>query len=238
VALPLCDWRSAVKTAELKELATLMSRQASTYSLLSRLYRVEVDQELLDSMRKMNFELPGDPELDDIREGYCLWRGYLAKTTEQTLTDLAVDYVRTFIGAGRSAKEAAYPYESIYTSPDRLLMQEARDEVLSLYRAEEISRVESFNEPEDHIALELEFMAVLCERAAPSLREGDTGHALGYLKKQTLFLTEHLLNWTPVFCADVVKFAREDLYRGLAMVTKGYLQLEKQVLQDVISEIA
>lgn len=227
-----------MKTGEMKELATLMLRRASTYSLLSRLYRVEVDKELLDSMRKMSFELPLDPELDDMREGYCLWQEYLAKTNDQTLTNLAVDYVRAFIGAGKSAKEVAYPYESVYTSPDRLLMQEARDEVLSLYRAEEISRGESFKEPEDHIAFELEFMTVLCERAATPLREGDAGHALGYLKKQRLFLTEHLLNWTPVFCGDVVKFAREDLYRGLAMITKGYLRLEEQLLQDVISEIS
>lgn len=225
-------------TAELDELATLMTQRASTYVLLSRLYRLEVDQELLDSMRKMNFDLPEDPDLDAIREAYGVWQEYLSNTNDQTLTKLAVDYVRIFIGAGKSANDAAYPYESIYTSPDRLLMGEARDEVLSLYRAEEIGKPESFNEPEDHIALELEFMSVLCERAALSLREGDIAQATEYLQKQSIFMTKHLLNWTPGFCADVTKIAREGLYKGLAMLTTGYLQLEQQVLQDMISEIA
>ena len=61
--------------------------------------------------------------------------GYLSQADGTVLTELAVDYVRAFIGSGNDGFSAAYPYESVYTSPKRLMMQDARDEVLVLYRA-------------------------------------------------------------------------------------------------------
>ena len=50
------------------------------------------------------------------------------------MTELAIDYVRTFIGHGVNGYSAAYPYESVYTSERRLMMQEARAEVLKTLR--------------------------------------------------------------------------------------------------------
>ena len=46
-----------------------------------------------------------------------------------------LDYVCVFIGAGKNAQEAAYTFESVYTRPDRVLMQGARDRVLILKRS-------------------------------------------------------------------------------------------------------
>ena len=53
---------------------------------------------------------------------------------DDSVTELAIDFVRTFIGHGVNAYSAAYPYESVYTSERRLMMQEARAEVLQTLR--------------------------------------------------------------------------------------------------------
>jgi anaerobic sulfite reductase subunit A len=42
-------------------------------------------------------------------------------------------------------------------------MQEARDQVVALYRAKGLDKVAELELPEDHIALEFEFMAHLCQ---------------------------------------------------------------------------
>lgn len=68
---------------------------------------------------------------------------------------------------------AAYPFESVHTSPKRLMMQEARDEVLAVYRSEGLDKLPSWKESEDHIALELEFMAVLGDRIVAAAEASD-----------------------------------------------------------------
>ncbi|MBM4467197.1 MAG: molecular chaperone TorD family protein, partial [Chloroflexi bacterium] len=167
-------------------LATLVANRGSTYGFLARIYRVEVDQELLDQMVKMDLSV--DVDEPEISAGYRLLKGFLGHLTGSTLTDLAVEYARIFLGAGFSGGDGAYPYESVYTSPHRLVMQEARDQVLKIYREEGLDRAEEFNEPEDHVALELEFMAYLCQKTTEALKAGDKVGTLGYLTKQKDFL--------------------------------------------------
>lgn len=216
-------------------LSDLISSRAETYGLLSRLYRVEVDQPLLDQIKRSNFHI--DIDNQDIVDGYALWRKFQQEIHDETLINLAIDYVRTFVGTGKSSNGAAYPYESVYTSEFRLLMQDARDKVLELYRAEGIDKTPDFCDPEDHLALELSFMVFLNLRCHELMCAGKQPEAVEYLKQQHRFLKEHLINWVPTLCRDIAGFAREDLYRGLALVTRGFLAIDDQVLTDLIEEL-
>ena len=218
-------------TAELKK---LISNRGSTYGFLARIYRVEVEQELLEQMDRMS--LPVEVDLPEISEGYRMLKGFLEHLTGSTLTDLAVDYAGIFLGAG-GMENRTYPYESLYTSPDRLVMQDARDQVLKLYREEGLDRAEEFNEPEDHIAFELEFMSYLCQKTTKALKDGDKSEALGCLKKQKGFLEEHLLPWVPPFCNDVQRLAQGDFYKAVAKITVGYLSMEKDLIGELVDEI-
>lgn len=214
------------------ELADMMRRRAATYSLLARLYRVEVDQPLLDELKRQAF--PQDTGNGSVDEGYRLIAGYLRGAWEGTLKDLAVDYVRVFIGHGLDMHSAAYPFESVHTSKRRLLMQEARDEVLALYHAAGIVKQDSWREGEDHIALELEYMRILCERAGQSLEMGDEAEAAASLRCQLNFLDDHLLNWVPMLAEDMKALAGTDLYRGLAFLTEGYLEADREFVGEML----
>ena len=121
---------NTAEEATMDELIKLIEQRAATYGLLSRLFRVEIDQELLDQLHGMRF--PAATGNSDVDEGYLRLAKYLSNTWENSLTDLAVDYTRVFIGHGVDAFSAAYPFESVYTSEKRLLMQDARDEVLAI----------------------------------------------------------------------------------------------------------
>ena len=135
------------------ELIELFKHRSATYGLLSRLYAKEVDAELLDELHDTLWPIETGTDAGDT--GNRLITTYLSGIWENTLTELAADYMRTFFGHGYSGHAAAYPFESVYSSEKRLLMQSARDEVLALYRAAGLSKQESWKEGEDHIALEL-----------------------------------------------------------------------------------
>ena len=225
---------TAAEQASTDELIKLIEQRAATYGLLSRLFRVEVDQQLLDELHGMRF--PASTGNADVDEGYLRLAKHLSNTWENSLTDLAVDYTRVFIGHGVDAYSAAYPFESVYTSEKRLLMQSARDEVLALYRAAGLSKQESWKEGEDHIALELEYLQILSDRTAEALCKGDTDTATSWVRAQYNFLDVHLDSWAPLLTAEVKKFAKTDFYRGLAFLTEGFLETDREVLEELLAE--
>lgn len=222
----------AADEATLHDLIKLNQQRAATYGLLSRLYRVEIDGALLDELRAMRF--PANTGNADVDEGYRLMATYLSNTWDNSVTDLAVDYTRTFIGHGVDAFSAAYPFESVYTSEKRLLMQEARDEVLAIYRACGLDKQDGWKEGEDHIALELEFEQILINRTVEALERGDEEAAFELLTTQKNFLDDHLVAWSPMLTSDMKRFASTDLYRGLAHLTDGFLETDLLFLEDLL----
>ena len=219
--------------ATTEDIAALISQRAETYGLLSRLYRKEVDEELMGELRAMKF--PTATGSDDIDEGYRQMYEYLRRSWSDSVRELAIDFVRTFVGHGVNGYSAAYPYESVYTSERRLMMQDARKEVLETFRANNLKR-DRWTEGEDHIALELEFMQRLSLRAVEALERGDEDDALHQLTEQLTFLREHLLNWLPMMVADMHKFSATEFYQGLATLTIGYAEFDEGVLAELTGE--
>lgn len=190
------------------------------YGFLARVYRAEVDEGFLASLKEVSFdELASQSGLG---EGAALLQDYLHRPTLTMRKDLAVDFAKVFLAAGISQGAAAFPYESVYTSPDRLVMQEARDQVLSLYRTKGIA-LNGVVEPEDHLAFELEFMLYLIGEGKEAVGAADFSALENNLQEQREFLQNHLLNWVPDFCEDVQACANTDFYKAVAQITGGFL---------------
>ena len=223
-----------MKTTEDVDLVELMNTRARSYGMLARLFREEVDLATLRELQGMRFpQATGNAAVD---EGYHQLYDYLKRAWDDSVTELAVDYVSTFIGHGVNGYSAAYPFESVYTSPKRLTMQDARDEVLMLYRAAGLEKLESEKEAEDHIAYELEFMAILTSRTIEVLRKGDEELAVSYLLQQRNFLEDHLLRWYPMMADDIAKFAKTSFYRGVGLITLGFLNSDAEFLNDLLED--
>lgn len=218
---------------ENEQIVDVLRGRCRQYSLLARLFREEVDMDQIEDLQGMRFPLATGNDLVD--KGYRNLYEYLRGAWDDSVLELAVDYVRTFIGHGVNGYSAAYPFESVYTSERRLMMQEARAEVLQTLRENNLKRG-TWNEGEDHIALELEFMQILSQRAADALEQGNEDEAVQELRKSLDFLNEHLLNWFPMMQADMEKFSRTKFYQGLGYLTLGYLEVDKETLEDLLSE--
>ena len=223
-----------VAAPEEVNLVELMNARARSDGMLARLFREEVDLPTLRELQQMRFpQATGNAAAD---EGYHQLYDYLKRAWDDSVTELAIDYVSTFIGHGVNGYSAAYPYESVYTSERRLLMQEARAEVLATLRENELKRG-NWNEAEDHIALELEFMQRLSLRVLEALSDGAEDEAVAYLRISYDFLENHLVNWVPMLVADMRLHARTLFYQGLGQLTLGALREDEAVLRELLDSV-
>ncbi len=215
----------------------ILKERAATYSFLAQLYKHEVSAEQLEQLIPALAEESADPgETSGGHDVLRQWaRQVQGSDLKQVATELGAEYVRMFYSGLHIG--GVYPYESVYTSPDHVMMQKAHTQVRSLYQQENLNRDPSSKEPEDHIAFEFEFMVYLCDRAAEAL-DTDLDVARAYLQKQKAFLDEHLLVWIPDFCRDLADATRSDFFRGLAQITAEHLSMERDTVDELLAAVA
>jgi len=214
-----------------EEIAKFNLDRSKIYAFLARVYREEIDQGFLKQMAKKPVKIE-DPEID---KGYRMLERFMQQTKgRDVLDDLAAEYADMFLGFGR---DPAYPCGSVYLSKKKLVMQEQRIQVLEMYRRFGLGRIREFKEPEDHIAIELEFMSYLCQETKEALVDGCMDDASRVLEAQSSFLNEHLKPWVPKFCDDIQACAKLDFYRAVAKITEGFLGLEEENISQLISEL-
>ena len=136
--------------------------------------------ELLDGVFTEVFE-----HLQSLR---MLINDLLKQDSKQMQSLLAKEYAHLFLGFGKF-----HPSESSYRSESDSIMQEFRDDVLEAYRKFGVRKIDEFKKPEDHIAVELQFMAYLCRHTIEALNNGGGLYeAKKYLEAQRDFLNNHL----------------------------------------------
>lgn len=223
--------QAARATFENIDMATLFASRANMYGLLAGLFREELTYEQICELRRMQF--PTGTGNESMDRGFRELFEYLSGAWQGSVTELAVDYSRTFIGNGTSGYSAAYLYESVYTSDRRLLAREARGEVLQYYRHNNFKKG-AWNDLEDHLALELEFMQRMSLRTAENLVNNEQEEAFNALRCQYDFIRNHLNNWLPMMAGDALKFSETKFYQGAARVVLGYCEEDERLLAELL----
>ncbi len=183
---------------------------AALFGLLGSMYLCKPTKEALAGWRTL---LGHDPPLIVRELKEALERIDVASAPE--LEALLWEYTRLFVGPYRLP---CPPWESVYTSPKKLLMQEAYDTVKAMY-AQVGVEVGDPNTLADHIGAELNFMAILLEKAET---ESELGARYRQLAEE--FWHEHLWNWIPEFTSDLEEAADTTLYKVLAQTTRRVVQ--------------
>ena len=197
---------------------SVMKNRRYFYMFLQRLFYKEADAEFLAALKEIQF--PTDCGNIGMQEGYDKIASYLRNCGDNAVDELAADYLRVFLGAGVYDGAAAFPYESVYTGEKPLVMQKAWEEVRKIYLENGLSLADAPTDlMEDHIAIELQFMAKLCEYTEKTEAAKD-------------FLKNHLLVWSERFCKDIQKYAETDFYKGVALLTENYLEMDMALLED------
>ncbi len=180
--------------------------------LLSNMYLCKPDRETLAKWRTLLSEdIPNI--LLDLKNAV----NKVDMACNKEFEDLLWEYTRLFIGP---YKLPCPPWESVYTSPKRLLMQEAYDEVRSYYNKVGLT----INDQEimaDHIGAELNFLAVLLRKAS-----NEPTKQLYYRDLAKKFVTEHIMKWIPQFARDMEAVVELRLYKALAKTTLKFISLQ------------
>lgn len=167
-------------------------------------------------------EVPFGACQPDVEAGLAQVQGWQRSVGSQlspaAFAELQSDYSRLFAGPG---KLLAAPWESVYFSDERLLFQAQTMEVRAWYRRFGLEVAVGRQEPDDHIGLELAFVAHLAGLTVHALKASNGHSPETLIAAQREFLQAHLLCWGPAWCQQVEAHARTDFYRGLARMLRG-----------------
>jgi TorA maturation chaperone TorD len=183
--------------------------RAELYGLLARLWIAPPDAELL---RRFAVAVTQAPAPGAFLE--APWQALVAAMRATTAEDAAAEYDVLFQGVG---KPELFLYGSFYLSgflnerPLALL----RDDLARLG----LGRDESRAETEDHIAY-------LCEVMRWLIAGDDVAQC--NLEQQRRFFRAHLQPWVEQFADAVEADPRPQVYRALAALTRGFMQVEAQ----------
>lgn len=205
------------------EIVEVMQERAFAFRFLARAYQTAPDLAFIDSI----LSVAQSDDSDSLLASF--YQEAINADKEQLRIDLAADYNRLFLGM--SANPVS-PYESVYTSEERMLMQESRDDMVRIYNEMRVKKPDTFNLPEDHISLELELVAILAERIVEALSANDIETANALVATTQDFESNHLA-WITEFCDNVTKQATTSFYQALADMTKETIEADKELLTEL-----
>ena len=217
--------------AEYSATEYLVEAEQFLRTLASLLYK-ELTQEQIDALAAYDFmSMRQEAENEDLAEGFYKLGRYLKRRGVNVRQDLAVEYARVFLAAGVNDGLSASPYESVFTSPEGLLMQDARDQVVKIYRSQGMEVPKELNDPEDHLAFEIQFLANMCEKTRNAMEAGEDVD--GLLGVQIDFLDQHIFNWIDKLMKQVNVYAMSDFYTSVMRVIRGYLIEHRAILVEM-----
>ncbi len=218
---------------DLETLKTDLIGEALLFGLLGKVLYGELDKAWLESVIADDVfgESPLGAEQAEIQHGLELLGRWSAENRNgisgEEFKNLKSDQLRLLIGIDRVL---APVWESVYFNENRLVFQQQTLQVREWYARFNL-QIERFNrEPDDHIGLELNFVAQLASRALQALEE-DSKSFEELLQAQCEFLSDHLLRWGPAWAKLVKQHAETDFYRGIAHLTHGALLAAAETLQ-------
>ena len=162
----------------------------------------------------------------EIQEALGLLQTFQEKTCGKELNDarlmLETDYNRLFVGPARLL---AVPYESFYKTPrgenDRgRLRGPSEREVVAAYGEHGYTMPEHFVDFADHIAIELEFLAMLANDEAALWEAGDTEAAEKLRADAEAFRIEHPASFIGALADDIRTGAHREFYPAMANIVE------------------
>jgi TorA maturation chaperone TorD len=222
------------------ELKDIVGLRRNLYGFLARGYASEIDKTYLEQIKELlpvlkDFANNFDDQMFIV--GVENLEKYINGITDidEEIEDKARRFCSLFLNVSpNDVIKHVHPFESVYLSPERLVMQEQRDEVLEFYAKYGLGVDENFKEPEDHIAAELSFLSVLNEQVLNDLNNGDTQNAIEKLKGHLEFMEKHLLKWIHLLGMDLRNADEGGFYGTLADLTMGFARIDYKFLKEFI----
>lgn len=188
----------------------------------------ELEEKTLQDLQAINFPDNLGFELQTEKGGYA--RELMQKAIQTLpkeldkmfLNTLAADFAAIFLNSSVGVS----PYESVWISEDHITHQESMFEIRNWYQKYELAAKNWRIRADDHLVLQLEFIANL-------MKLRDNPQALPDAAK---FMDEHILLWIGDFASEVVQRCDTPFYAGLVMLVAQYLDELRDVIAGILEQ--
>jgi TorA maturation chaperone TorD len=182
-------------------------------------------------------ELFYDPDTPEVKNFLTLLErtaDALSKQVDILIDNLSSEYVRLFYGPDVLP---APPWESVYATGQQVLFQESTLNVRRAFVKWGYLPQGYPNEPDDHLAYELDFMYNLAKQTHERFIAGEYTKAKATLEDQQLFLQDHLLKWVGKFSERLQEFKEQNFYSQCAEFLVFFLKSDNDVLAELLQEL-
>ena len=213
----------------------MMAAREHAYRLFTVLLREEPDDSILDILKdpgtyqRLAILASGDV---DSCEASAVFRSVLAEMEQNCrycddVDRLRDEYTRLFIGP---CELVSPPWESAYEGKGNVIMQESTLEVRKCYLREKLLPLGHPRVADDHISLELDFMARMSGRLLKAHDAHDAGEVARIVCVQQEFLDEHLLSWVPRYRTALDQAARSGFYPMVITAVGAFLKVDRELM--------
>ena len=215
-------------TAEVNEKVAGARMRSNIYGFLSSMFREEISAERLQQIK-------GPAIKEVLSEMGLQYDIFSQKDQDELLEDLAVEYARLFLGPDKHIS----PHEAVHHQRDDgdwgTHWGGSTVDVKKFIETTGLEYKQEYSGMPDHISVELDFMKEAAGREAQAIEEKDWEGALYCQKMEKKFICGHLIKWIPTFCDKIVSQAEISFYGDLADVTKDFITLESEEIDQSIS---
>jgi TorA maturation chaperone TorD len=214
--------------SEIKEKAEGARIRSNIYGFLSSMFREEINAERLQQIK-------GPAIKEVLSEMGLQYDIFSQKDQDQLLEDLAVEYARLFLGPDKHIS----PHESVHHQRDDgdwgTHWGASTVDVKKFIESAGLEYKQEYSGMPDHISTELDFMKEAAGREAQAIEEKDWEGALYCQKMEKKFICDHLIKWIPAFCDKIISQAELSFYGDLANVTKSFITLEFEEIDECVT---
>lgn len=233
------------KQISIEDIKKATMTRGTLYRVLSRGFSLEIDEAYLEWMVLLQPTIKGlaaSIDNEDFKRGADRLSAFVdnveknyKKDKAKFLQDLAAEYASLFLNVG---PKPVYLAESVYLGKEHLLYEAPYFDAVRIYHLYDFKKRASFKEPEDHIAIELEFMAHLCDLASVSIDEGKKDYGAGYLNNQVEFLDLHLSKWVPNLVEKLRWASQNNFYLALADLLNGFVATDRAIAEEFVKQLS
>ncbi len=215
---------------EIELILSAAENRSKLYWFIGTLFIEKPDKSLITGLSE---DLPSLASLMLKNEIEALRRSLKTKQVSALIEQLEYEFTRLFRGIHNNYGPPP-PYESLYR--ESTIMGDSTVSVLECYSNAGFGDIDKSTGPQDHLGVELKFIALLCLREALQIKSGKEAEAFYTLKMEKAFLDDHLLQWVPDYQSVVTPYTPHPFYEALISLTNRILVHDNEYITELLSE--
>ncbi|MBC7092302.1 MAG: molecular chaperone TorD family protein [Nitrososphaeria archaeon] len=203
----------------------IMRERTYLYRSLVELYRPKLAKPMLENIAQEQFQALGETienGFDSIKGGHRILCDYVkGKDVDKLIEELGVEYSRL---------------DSKGVFLQRSYDQRSKEELFSNLKRfyQQKSNVIEKGMELDHFINHCNYMFNLLSQNRIAIINRKVNDFYENIRLQREFLKDYIYNWVPIMCQRLYKESESEFYKGLSMLTEGFINVDKEIFDEVI----